>query len=64
MRIVQEKVESENFIEISLSPKDFAFLKDYMIMSKKTFIENEPYNLSVKLGIYEDFDDGKDEEYF
>ena len=57
MIIVQEQVDLDNYIEISLSPKELSLLKEYMIMTRPFVLNGERIILSIKLGMYEDFDD-------
>ena len=58
MRIVHEKLDHENFMEICLSPREFDLIKDYMIITKKCYIEGEETCIGIKLGL----DLGSDEE--
>lgn len=57
MIIVQEQVDLDKYIEISLSEKELNLLKEYMIMTKPFYHRGERVILSIKLGMYEDFDD-------
>lgn len=64
MKIVQEKIDKEHFLELSLTPKEFDFLKEYMIISKKCFINGKETNIGVKMEIFEEFDETEDKIYF
>lgn len=51
MRIVHEKLEDEIFMEICLSPREFDLIKDYMIITKKCYIDGEVTSVGIKLGL-------------
>lgn len=51
MKIVHEKLEHENFMEICLSPKEFDLIKEYMIITKRCYIEGEETSIGIKLGL-------------
>lgn len=54
MKIVQEKVGRDKFIELSLTKKECQILEDYLIISQKTEIGNEEYNVGVKLELFDE----------
>ncbi len=49
MKIVQERVEKEDYLEMSLSLREHELLKEYMIISKKCYISGEMTNVGIKL---------------
>jgi hypothetical protein len=57
MKIVQEKVGKEKFIELSLNEKECEFIKDYMIITQKCMIEDKEFNVGVKLELHENDND-------
>lgn len=59
MRIVQEKFEREEYLELCLSEREFDLIKEYMIISKKCLLNGEITNIGVKLELELD-----DEENF
>jgi hypothetical protein len=60
MRIVQEKVDKENYLELCISPRELELLRDYMIISKKVFLEGEITNVGIKLGLDVESDEDGD----
>lgn len=61
MRIVQEILDHEIFVDLCISQKEFESLKEYMIVSKKCFIDGAMCNLGIKLNVYEDEESGEQE---
>lgn len=57
MRIVQEKIDNENFLELSLTVKEFDYIKDFMIVSQIYDVYGNPTSIGVKLDFDEDSDD-------
>ena len=51
MKIVQEKVDKENYLELCISPQEFDLIKNYFIISKKVMFEGEETNIGVKLAL-------------
>lgn len=61
MRIVHEKIDNENYLELCISPKEFELIKDYMIVSKRVLLEGFITNFGVKLEL--DLVDEEEDEY-
>ena len=57
MRIVHEKVDEEQYIELSISEREFVMMKEYMIISKICFLNGQLTNVGIKLELGENFDD-------
>lgn len=58
MRIVQEKVDNEDYLELCISPREFEILQDYLIISKKWWIFGKETNVGIKLGLdMEDYEE-------
>jgi len=53
MKIVQERVEKEDYLELSISPLECDLIKKYMIISKKCYINGDITNVGVKLELGE-----------
>jgi len=51
MKIVQEKVDKENYLELCLTKKEFDLALDYMIISTKCEINGIDTNIGVKLNL-------------
>jgi hypothetical protein len=58
MRIVQEILDKEDYLEICISPRELEMLEEYMIISKKCLLNGTVTNIGVKLGL----EIGEDEE--
>ena len=54
MKIVHERIDSENFLEISLSAKEFEKIQNYMIISEKFIVQDNPIFIGVKLDFEKD----------
>ena len=61
MRIVHEKLEDENFMEVCLSPREYDLIKQYMIITTKCLIDGEITSLGIKLGL--DLEDEIEEHF-
>ncbi len=57
MRIVNELVDEEHYIELSISEGEFSMMKEYFIISKICFINGELTNVGIKLELGENFDE-------
>jgi len=57
MRIVQEKVDRENYLELCVTPDEIDFLKETLIISKKCYIAGEITNVGIKLELHVDIDE-------
>lgn len=49
MRIVQEKVDKDCFLEICISLQDYENIKEFLIISKKCYIKGEETHVGIKL---------------
>ena len=54
MRIVQERVDRENYLELCITPKELQQLKDYLILSRPFIIQGMVTNVGIKLSLDED----------
>lgn len=54
MRIVQEKVDREQFLELCISEREFHLIKEYMMVSKICFIHGEVMRVGIKLELGEE----------
>lgn len=61
MKIVQERIDRENYLELSLTHKEFEIIKEYMIICKKCSIQGFETNVGVKLEIEAEGDEDLDE---
>ncbi len=57
MKIVQERVDKEEFLELCITPHEYTLLKEYMIISKKCSIKGETTNVGIKLELHENLYD-------
>lgn len=57
MRIVQEKVDREQFLELRISEKELQLLKEYMMVSTICFVHGEVMRVGIKLELGEDYDE-------
>lgn len=57
MKIVQERVDREKYLEVCISEREFQMIKDYMIISKLCFLHGEYTNVGIKLELGEDSDE-------
>ena len=57
MKIVQEKIDRENYLEICISKKEFSLLHEYLIISESFSVLGDVTHIGIKLELTEDFDD-------
>lgn len=51
MKIVQEKVDEENYLEICLAPHDWEKIKEYTIVSQLCYVKDERIIVGIKLDL-------------
>lgn len=57
MKIVQERIESENYLEICISQKEFHLLHEYLIISESFSVLGEVTHIGIKLELTETLSD-------
>ncbi len=57
MRILHERVDNEQYLELSISEREVAMIKEFMIISKRCFLNGKLTNVGVKLELGEDSDE-------
>jgi len=62
MKIVQDKLGRENFLDVYLTKKECDLINEYMVISKKTEVNGEEVQVGIKLALFdkekEDYIDG------
>jgi len=64
MRIVQENIDREDYLELCVTPKEIECLTDYMIISQKFYINGIVTNVGIKLEMEEEENEKDYPEYF
>lgn len=64
MRIVQEKIDDEFFLELSLTPKELESLFEKLMIQKKVLWQDEPLSVGVKMETDEELFEYEDWEAF
>jgi len=53
MKIVQESVDREEYLELCISPREYDLIKQFMIVSKKCYIKGDMTHVGIKLELGE-----------
>ncbi len=62
MRILQERVDNEEYLELSISESEFSMIKEFMIISKRCLLNNKLTNIGIKLELGENSDEEEDQQ--
>lgn len=57
MKIVQEILDKEHYIDQILTQKEFEALSDFMVLSCPCIINGKKINLGLKVELFEDAED-------
>lgn len=62
MRILQERVDNEEYLELIISEREFSMIKEFMIISKRCLLNGELTNVGIKLELGENSDEEENPE--